>query len=467
MQTLLANARIVLPGPADRPADAPAPSALLFDDDSGRILAIGPDAPAQAAPDARRIDAHGLTLLPGGVDPHVHAYLPLALTDAKTDYAQCSRAALLGGTTTFCDFAGSGAEPTIDAAYARWEDTVAATGAFCDYAWHATVTRFDPETRRQLEARLAHGLRSVKIYLAYKPALAIPDPDLLELLHFAAANGIMTVAHCEHPDIIPYLQARLYDAGHRAPSAHEPSRPPYVEAEGVHHFLTLATAARAPAYIAHVSSALALATADRFRDNGHLPALHLETMPHYLLLTDAFTQLPDFQGAKYVLSPPLRAPADQEALWAAVADGRISTIGTDHCPFDFQGQKTLGRDDFRRIPNGISGIQERLPLLLLHACALRGLPLARLAELTAAAPARIFGLASKGRLEPGADADFALWDLSKTQTLSVATQSIPTDYNPYEGFPAVAPPAAVFLRGRQVIADGALLPGLAPDGHRI
>lgn len=456
MQTLVRNATLVTPAGA-------APGDLLCDDATGRILAVGPDAASAAAPDARAIDASGLHLLPGGVDPHVHAYLPLALTDAKTDYAQCSRAALLGGTTTFCDFAGSGAEPTIDAAYDRWHAT-ADGRSVCDYAWHATVTRFDPETRRQLEKRLGHGLRSLKIYLTYKPALAIPDPDLLELLHFAAANGLVTVAHCEHPDIIPDLQRRLFEAGRTGPDAHEPSRPPFVEAEGVHHFLTLASAARAIAYIAHVSSAAALETADRFRDNGRLPALYLESMPHYLLLDDSCTHRPGFEGAKYILSPPLRTPADQEALWAAVADGRIDTLGTDHCPFDFEAQKKLGLGDFRRIPNGIGGIQERMPLLLHHAAKVRGIPLGRLVGCTAAAPARIFGLAQKGTLEKGADADFALWDLSRTQTISQATQSIPTDYNPYEGFTAAAAPVAVFLRGRQAVAGGRLLDPL-PEGR--
>ena len=464
MQTLIRHATLVT-------ATSCAPGDLLCDDATGRILAVGePEAVAAAASsDARIVDATGLHLLPGGVDPHVHAYLPLALTDAKTDYAQCTRAALLGGTTTICDFAGSGAEADIDAAYARWEETVADTGAFCDYAWHATVTRFDLETRRQLEARLAAGhLRSLKVYLAYKPALAISDPDLLALLDFAAANHLVTIAHCEHPDVIPYLQNRLFASGCTGPDAHEPSRPPFVEAEGVTRFLTLAAATGAPAYIAHISSAAALAAYARFHDDPSLaarfPLLAAETMPHYLLLDDACTHLPDFQGAKFILSPPLRTPADQDALWQALRDGPLTCLSTDHCPFDFDGQKTLGRDDFRRIPNGIQGVQERLPLILHHGPR-HGLTLSRIVDLAATTPARIFGLSAKGRLAPGGDADFALWDLRHTQTLTQATQSIPTDYTPYEGFTAAAPPVAVYLRGRPVVQSGALLPDIPPLGQ--
>lgn len=423
----------------------------LLAGDDGRIAAISPALPPPGPADTV-LDATGCHVFPGGVDPHVHALLPLALTSAKTDYPDCSRAALLGGTTSFIDFAGSGAEPTVDAAYGLWHAHADSRTA-CDYAWHATVSRWSPEVRRQLEARLSSGLRSLKIYLAYKPALAISDEDLLSALQFAAANGLVVVAHCEHPDLVPFLQDRLFAAGRTSPDAHEPSRPPYVEAQGVCRFLTFAAATGAKAYIAHVSSAEALSMADRFRDK--LDFLKLETMPHYLLLDASFTARPGFEGAKWVLSPPLRTPADSEALWQALGDGRIDTLATDHCPFDFEGQKTLGRNDFRRIPNGISGIQERLPLALFHGVAAGRLSPERLAAVAAQNPADIFGLATKGRLEVGRDADFAVWDLSSRQTLSVATQSIPTDYNPYEGFPAVAPPRFVALRGQVVVRDGA------------
>ena len=431
--------------------------------DDGRIAAIAPPgALPPPAPGETVLDATNCHVLPGGVDPHVHAYLPLALTDAKTDYPDCSRAALLGGTTTFLDFAGSGAEPTVDAAYALWHAHADSRTA-CDYAWHATVTHFDPAVRRDLESRLSRGLRSLKIYLAYKPALAISDPDLLATLEFAATNGLVVVAHCENPELVPWLQNRLFAAGRTAPDAHGPSRPPYVEAEGVARFLSFAAATRAKAYIAHVSSAAALDMADRYRDR--LDFLRLETMPHYLLLDESYTARPGFEGAKWVLSPPLRTPAASEALWQALADGRIDTLATDHCPFDFEGQKTLGRNDFRRIPNGISGIQERLPLALFHGVAAGRLSLDRLAAVAAQNPADIFGIPQKGRLAVGADGDFAVWDLSSRQTLSVATQSIPTDYNPYEGFPAVAPPRYVALRGRLLVRDGRLLD--APPSGRL
>jgi dihydropyrimidinase len=455
MPLLLRSVRAALPDGL-----SPAPLDILCADD-GSIAAIAPDLSAHPLAAAAKTLSFppSAVVLPGGVDPHVHALLPLPSTSAKTDYPECSQAALLGGTTTFLDFAGSGNEPTVDASYALWESHSHGK-THCDFAWHATVTRFDPDTRRQLEARLSRGLRSIKIYLAYKPALAISDEDLLAVLQFAAANGLVVVAHCEHPDLVPFLQNRLFDSGRTGPDAHEPSRPPYIEAQGVCRFLTFAAAARAKAYIAHVSSAEALAMADRFRDK--LDFLKLETMPHYLLLDSSYTARPGFEGAKWVLSPPLRTPADSEALWTALADGRIDTLATDHCPFDFQGQKTLGIGDFRRIPNGISGIQERMPLLLRHA--LPRLPLPRLLQLACSNPADIFGLPRKGRIAVGADADLAVWDLDSTQTLTAAAQHVSTDYNPYEGFSAVAPPLLVTLRSRPVVRDGRLLDA-PPAGH--
>lgn len=455
MPLLLRSVRAALPSGL-----SPAPLDILCADD-GTIAAIAPDLSAHPLAAAAETLAFppSAVVLPGAVDPHVHALLPLPSTSAKTDYPECSRAALLGGTTTFLDFAGSGNEPSIDASYALWESH-AIGKTHCDFAWHATVTRFDPDTRRQLEARLPRGLRSIKIYLAYKPTLAISDADLLPLLQFAAANDLVVVAHCEHPDLVPFLQNRLFASGRTGPDAHEPSRPDWIEAEGVARFLAFAAAARAKAYIAHVSSAAALTMADRYR--GQLDFLKLETMPHYLLLDSSWTARPGFEGAKWVLSPPLRTPADSEALWTALADGRIDTIGTDHCPFDFQGQKTLGIGDFRRIPNGISGIQERMPLLLRHA--LSRLSLDRLVQLACANPADIFGLPSKGRIAVGADADLAVWDLDSSQTLTAAAQHVSTDYNPYEGFSAVAPPLLVTLRSRPVVRDGRLL-GAPATGH--
>lgn len=415
-------------------------------------------------PGATVVEAAGKLVLPGFVDPHVHAYLPLTHTQAKSDYANCTRAALLGGTTCVMDFAGSGLEPDLDAAWAAWE-AQAAEKAACDYAWHLTLTRFDETTRRQLEKYVAQGLRSVKVYLAYKRTLAIGDEDLFRVLEFAAAHDVVAMAHCENADLVAALQRRLLAEGKTGPEWHGPSRPPLVEAEGVCRFLTFAAATGAKAYVVHVSSAEALAMADRFR--GKLKDLYLETMIHYLVLDRSYAERPDFEGAKWVLSPPLREKSDQDALWAALADGRIDTLATDHCPFDFRGQKELGRGDFTKIPNGIGGVEERAALAFTAGVAGGKLALERLVAVAAENPAKIFGLyPRKGTIAPGADADLVVWNPAARRTISQATQSLPVDYNPYEGFAVRGAPEVVALRGTIMVRDGRFV-GPAGQGRRL
>ena len=403
-------------------------------------------------PGAEIIEAAGKLVLPGFIDPHVHAYLPLRNVTAKSDYANCTRAALRGGTTCVMDFAGSGAEKDLDEAWAAW--TAQAEGkACCDYAWHLTITRFDEATRRQLEKYVARGLKSLKIYLAYKPALAMADEDLYRTLEFAAAHELVVMAHCENADLIPALQRRLLAGGQTGPEAHEPSRPPLVEAEGVCRFLTYAAATGAKAYVVHLSCAEALSMAERFR--GKVKDLFIETMIHYLVLDKSYAERPDFEGAKWVLSPPLRQKSDQEALWAALADGRIDTLGTDHCPFDFRGQKELGRGDFTKIPNGIGGVEERMALAWTAGVAGGRISLERLVAVAAENPAKIFGLwGRKGAVAEGFDADVVVWDPGAKRTISVKTQSLGTDYNPYEGFEVAGAPEVVTVRGEIMVRGG-------------
>jgi dihydropyrimidinase len=226
-----------------------------------------------------------------------------------------------------------------------------------------------------------------------------------------------------------------------------------VEAEGVTRFLTFAAATGAKAYVVHVSSREALDAAERFR--GRVRDLRLETMIHYLLLDSSCTARPDFEGAKWILSPPLRTPDDQTALWTALADGRIDTLATDHCPFDFEGQKTLGRNDFSKIPNGIGGVEERIELALTHGVLTGKITPSRLVEVAAANPAKIFGIyPRKGTIAPGSDADIAIWDPAGERTIANATQHLGTDYNPYEGFLLRGHFRHVLLRGQTMVHDG-------------
>ncbi len=415
-------------------------------------------------PGAVVVEAAGKQVFPGFVDPHVHAYLPLTNTKAKSDYANCTRAALLGGTTCIMDFAGSGMEKNLDEAWAAW--TAQAEGkAACDYAWHLTITRFDEATRRQLEKQVAKGLRSVKVYLAYKPALAISDEDLFRVLEFAAAHDVVVMAHCENAELIPSLQRKLLAEGKTGPEWHEPSRPPMVEAEGVCKFLTFAAAAGAKAYVVHLSCEEALTMADRFR--GKLKHLCVETMIQYLTLDKSYAERKNFEGAKWILSPPLRSTSDQAALWKGLAEGRIDTLGTDHCPFDFKGQKELGRGDFTKIPNGLAGVEERVALAYTAGVVGGRISPERFVEVAAENPAKIFGLwGRKGTVAPGFDADLVVWDPDARRTISQKTQSLDTDYNPYEGFEVRGAPEVVTVRGEIMVRNGKFV-GPAGKGRRL
>lgn len=403
-------------------------------------------------PGATVVEAAGKLVFPGFIDPHVHAYLPLVNVTAKSDYANCTRAALLGGTTCILDFAGAGREKDFDEAWAAWS-AQAAGRASCDYGFHLMIKRIDDELLRQLAGLVRRGLKSVKIYLAYKPALAISDEDLFRVLEFAAAHDLVVLAHCENADLIPALQKKLLAEGKTGPEWHEPSRPPMVEAEGVCKFLTFAAAAGARAYVVHLSCEEALTMADRFR--GKLKNLYVETMIQYLTLDKSYAERPNFEGAKWILSPPLRSTSDQAALWQGLADGRIDTLGTDHCPFDFHGQKDMGRGDFTKIPNGLAGVEERIALAYTAGVVGGKISLERFVEVAAENPAKIFGLwGRKGTIAPGFDADLVVWDPHARRTISQKTQSLEIDYNPYEGFDVRGAPETVTVRGEIMVRGG-------------
>ena len=426
-----------------------------------QITQVAPD--LAPPPGATVVEAAGKLVFPGFIDPHVHAYLPLTHVTAKSNFANCTRAALLGGTTCLMDFAGAGREKDFDEAWAAW-NAQAAGQASCDYAFHLMVRRFDAELQKQLERLVAQGLKSIKIYLAYKPALSIGEDDLFRVLEFAAAHNLVVLAHCENADLIPALQRKLLAEGKTGPEWHEPSRPPMVEAEGVCKFLTFAAAAGARAYIVHLSCAEALTMAERFR--GKLD-FHIETMIQYLTLDKSYAERPDFEGAKWILSPPLRAKSDQEALWAALADGRIDTLGTDHCPFDFEGQKTLGRGDFSKIPNGLAGVEERIALAYTAGVVGGRISLERFVAVAAENPAKIFGLyPRKGTIAPGSDADLVVWDPAVKRTISVKTQSLDQDYNAYEGFEVRGAPEVVTVRG-EILVRGGKFVGTPGKGRRL
>ncbi len=401
---------------------------------------------------AEVIDAAGKLVFPGFIDPHVHIYLPFMGTYAKDTYDTASRAALLGGTTTLIEMVCPSRADDPQEAYDLWKSKAAGRSA-CDYAFHMGVTRFDDKTPDILRRIVGDGTTSFKVFLAYKGAFGIDDAELFRTLELARRLGAIVTAHCENAEIVAQLQQHLLAEGKTGPEWHEPSRPVAVEAEGVHHLATFAELTGAHVYVVHTSCADALAAARRARARG--VALWVETVIPYLVLDKTCAERADFEGAKYVMSPPLRERRHQQALWNALATRQIDTVATDHAPFDFHKQKEMGRGDFTRIPNGIPSVQDRIHLLYTHGVASGRIDLHRFVHVASTQAAKLFGLfPRKGTIQPGADADLVVFDPNHRGVISAAAQQMNVDYSAFEGWPTQGRVEAVSVRGKVQVRDG-------------
>ncbi|HIE10912.1 MAG TPA: dihydropyrimidinase [Kiritimatiellae bacterium] len=427
----------------------------------GRIVAIRDGFPPLSG--CETVDASGMLVFPGFVDPHVHVYLPAAGTFATDDHITASRAALLGGTTSFIEFVIPARDQSPGDALRIWSDK--ARDAICDYSFHMAVTRFDKQIASELDRVVEKGITSLKVHLAYHDELALPDAELYELLEYAAQRNLTTIAHCENAEVIELRRKRLHNSGKRAMRWHYESRPPLVERDGTHHFLCLAALTGARAYVAHLSCRQALDVAMEFRRQGY--PVFVETLIQFLLLDRSYTELPPEEAVKYVMSPPLRNPEDRHALWTALSTGSIDTVGTDHAPFNLHGQKDRALNDFTRVPNGLPGIQDRIRLLYTHGVCPYRISLNRMVEIAAAAPAKIFGLyPRKGSLQIGSDADLVIFDPAVEETISASRHAMKVDYSPYEGWKVKGRISMVILRGRIAVREGQVL--LSPGyGHFI
>jgi dihydropyrimidinase len=397
------------------------------------------------------IDAAGKLVFPGFIDPHVHIYLPFMGTYAKDTHETGSIAALIGGTTTFIEMCcPAGNEDALEG-YRLWKEKAEGSAA-CDYAFHMGVTRFGEETERQLREIVADGTSSFKVFLAYKGAFGIGDEALFKTLQLAKELGVIVTAHTENAELVAQLQQRLLSEGKTGPEWHEPSRPEYVEAEGVHHFATFLEATGAKGYVVHLSCEPALDAALEARARG--VDLAVESVIPHLMLDKSCAERPDFEGAKYVMSPPLRDARNQAVLWEALARGDIQTIGTDHAPFDTE-QKAMGKGDFTRIPNGIPAIEDRVKLLYTYGVSRGELDVHRFVDAASTQAAKLFGLfPRKGTLEVGSDADVVVYDPDYRGTLSAKTQHMNVDYNGFEGFEIDGRPEVVTLRGEVMVRSG-------------
>jgi dihydropyrimidinase len=315
------------------------------------------------------------------------------------------------------------------------------------------VTRFDDAAEKQLTEIVKRGLGSFKIFLAYKGAFGITDEELYQALRLAKRLGVITTAHCENADLVLELQKRLLAEGKTGPEWHHESRPPLVEAEGVHHLMTFAEIHDAHVYIVHLScdEALRQAAAAKYRG----VKVWVETLIQYLLIDKTYAERPNFEGAKFVMSPPLRDKKNQDVLWTGLRNGLVSTLATDHAPFDFVGQKDMGRNDFTKIPNGIPSLEDRVNAFYTYGVKRGRLDLHQFVDAGSTQAAKLFGLfPRKGTIQLGSDADLVIYDPTYRGTISAKTHQMNIDYNAFEGLAIEGRPHVVTVRGQVAVRDG-------------
>ena len=397
------------------------------------------------------MDISGCLAVPGGIDGHTHFDMPCGEIKTSDDFYSGTKAAAAGGTTTVIDFSEPEHGASLQSGLDQWHE-MADGKSFTDYSFHMTLARYDENIEKEICSMVEQGVTSFKAYTAYKGDLGVEDRDMYRLLSLTARHGGMLMVHCENGDI---LDVRREELGRERPediSKHPLSRPNEVEHEAVSRMLDMARLLEAPVYIVHTSTRQALEEIRKAKGEG--VKAFCETCPQYLFLTEEKYHLPGFESAKYVCSPPLRSREDGNALWEGIKDGMVDTLSTDHCSFFYEGQKDLGRKDFRKIPNGMPGVENRLELLYSSAEE-KGLSYSDIARLTAEEPAKIFGLyPKKGVIQPGSDADLTVIWPDAPHTISAKTQVQKVDYSPYEGITVSHKIRHVFLRGHRIIEDG-------------
>jgi len=414
------------------------------------ISAIGRNLPADPA--ATVIDAAGKFVFPGFIDPHVHIYLPFMGTYAKDTYATASKAALAGGTTTLIEMICPARSDEPLAAFELWKSKADNQSA-CDFTFHMGATRFDSLAESQLAEIVRAGVSSFKVFLAYKGAFGVDDAELYQVMRLAKSLGVIVTAHCENADAVAQKQKELLAAEKTGPQWHEPSRPESVEAMGVHHLTHFAEMHGAHCYIVHTSCEPAARQALEARMRG--VHVWIETLIQYLTLDKSHSELPDFQGSKFVMSPPLRDKRNQAFLWNNLANGNISTLATDHAPFDFKGQKEMGRSDFTKIPNGIPSLEDRVNVLYTAGVKSGRLDLNRFVDCASTQAAKLFGLyPRKGAVQIGSDADLVIFDPGYHGVISAATHHMAVDYNPFEGMKLEGRAETVTVRGQVAVRNG-------------
>lgn len=414
------------------------------------------------SPNAQVIDAQGKLVMPGGIDPHTHFDLPMFNTVSSDDHYTGHKAAAFGGTTTVIDFVPQD-KPTLKESVEVWR-IKADPKAAIDFSFHMNLTHMDEQIAAEIPLLPDLGITTIKVFTAYNHRLRLQDSEIFQALRIARENGLLTLVHAENGDVIDILVAEALAAGNVAPEWHAHTRPAWGAVEAVLRASALAAQAGAPLYVVHMNVGGEVDQLQYARQHG-VPVMG-ETCPQYLFFT--VDHLRRVDGAKWICSPPMRTAADNERLWQGLADGTLQVLATDHCPFFYDGTqpilyegqpvaipgKELGASDFTKIPNGLPGVGDRLPLAWTYGVGTGRISANQFVALTSTNPAKIFGLyPRKGSLLPGADADIAIWDPERRLTYGVAHAHHRTDYNLYEGYELTGFPEKVFLRG-QLIVDG-------------
>jgi len=398
------------------------------------------------------VDASGMMLLPGGIDAHTHLDMPFGGTTSSDDFETGTRAAAIGGTTTIVDFAIQARSTRMRDALDTWWKK-AESKACIDYGLHMIVTDLPEAGLEDMDEMVHEGVASFKLFMAYPNVLMVDDATIFRALQQTSRNGALICMHAENGSVIDVIVRQALAEGKTAPVYHALTRPTLAEAEAVHRAIAMAEMAGVPIYIVHLSSEDALNQVREARDRG-LPAF-AETCPQYLLLSIDQMKLPGFESAKYVFTPPLREKENLPKLWDGLRTDHLQVVSTDHCPFCFEDQKALGKDDFTKIPNGGPGIENRLQLLHHHGVGAGKITLNRFVEIVSTAPARIFGMyPKKGTIAPGSDADIVVWDPKTRHLISAKTHHMRVDYSMFEGFQVTGNARQVFSRGELIVKDG-------------
>jgi dihydropyrimidinase len=426
----------------------------------GKIAAIGEGLPRDNA--THIISADGKYVLPGGIDVHTHLDMPFGGTTSSDDFETGTRAAAFGGTTTLIDFAIQYKGQTLRTAFDAWMQK-ASGKAVCDYAFHCIVTELADAQLEEINALIREGVTSFKLFMAYPGVFMLDDGSIFKTLRRTATNGGLVCMHAENGNAIDVIVQQALAEGKKAPKYHALTRPTTAEAEATGRAIALAEMAGAPIYIVHLSCNDALEKVREARDRG-LP-VYAETCPQYLYLSLENFDVPDFEGAKYVFTPPLREKWHQEKLWNGLKRDHLQVVSTDHCPFCFKEQKELGRSDFTKIPNGGPGVEHRMSLIYSGGVAGGRFSVNRFVELVSTTPAKLFGLyPRKGTIAAGSDADLVIFDANRKHTISAKTHHMRVDYSMFEGITVTGMPTTVLSRGHVVVDNDRFL-GRAGQGE--